>query len=423
VNYNECIVMVLHGFRKLHNENHGLEFFHLLQEFGDSLTPQKIGISGEKYIIYDNLTARDVWFTAGKVYKEYSGISGGGSVDYKGKKPNFYRGNITWDHNGYNDIALYISMKYLKASVGYKKFLELIKKLFIWCNGFYGYSYHPSQSRIHYTPKISYETCIGGITWLTFFGLPYVEMFGRETIKTVPCLVEEIGADQFMLLTSEEPREETAELLAIQECVEKHLGKEVFFRHKEEDKKQKIFTMEEIRQGKDIPDTNGYRAPDFAKYYGKTPSSSMYDTIEEPKGNIGNTENIHEKMQEAAQEAAQEAVRSIKKALKVELDFSEASINDVEKVLAYLYENIKPGQEPTEEDLQGAALVWGAYIGEVLRRNYGGEWIVENGIFALHIANARIYPSSKVYKRLTNGPEDNIAFYYETFKSQLLKQD
>lgn len=107
----------------------------------------------------------------------------------------------------------------------------------------------------------------------SFFGLPYVEMFGRETIKTVPCLVEEIGADQFMFLTSEEPREETAELLAIQERVEKHLGKEVFFRHKEEDKKQKIFTMEEIRQGKDIPDTNGYRAPFstrcFLEVYGK----------------------------------------------------------------------------------------------------------------------------------------------------------
>lgn len=62
----------------------------------------------------------------------------------------------------------------------------------------------------------------------------------------------------------------------------------------------------------------------------------------------------------------------------------------------------------------------GAYLGETLRRNYGGEWAVENEITVLNISGFKIFPSSKVYKRLTNGPEDNVAFYYDTFKTQLV---
>jgi hypothetical protein len=261
-----------------------------------------------------------------------------------------------------------------------------------------------------------YETCIGGISWLTLFGAPYVEMFGKETLKTVPCIVEEFNEDQFLLLTSEEPIAATPELLALQERVRKHLGEDAFFRHEEKAKHLKSYTAEELQEGKDVADKAGYRAPDFAKWYGTTPDDVR-------NGIVGrNGANEEELPDEVMQKSAQEVVGFAKSTFKVKLDFSEKSIKDVEKILATLYESITPEHKPTCEQLQSAAMLWGSYIGEVIRRNYGGEWKRTSAGIIFKIDNAELYPMDKVYKRLTNGLEDNIEFYYETFKEQVLKK-
>ena len=40
----------------------------------------------------------------------------------------------------------------------------------------------------------------------------------------------------------------------------------------------------------------------------------------------------------------------------------------------------------------------------------------------LDISGVRIFPTVKIYKRLTNGPEDNVGVYYQVLKKKFEEQ-
>lgn len=114
------------------------------------------------------------------------------------------------------------------------------------------------------------------------------------------------------------------------------------------------------------------------------------------------------------QSAAAEAVARAGSEFKVDLDFTEASIAKVESIAARLYQ----GNALSEPQREEWSKLLGVYVGEVARRNHGGEWLIpKDGPFAgalvLQTKQGQSSPPSKVYKRLTNGEEDNLEFYYK----------
>ena len=67
------------------------------------------------------------------------------------------------------------------------------------------------------------------------------------------------------------------------------------------------------------------------------------------------------------------------------LDFTERSIADVELILGRLSESIPHGRfqrlirkQPSPEQIAHIAMIYGIYVGEVLRRKLGGEWRQES---------------------------------------------
>ena len=59
-----------------------------------------------------------------------------------------------------------------------------------------------------------------------------------------------------------------------------------------------------------------------------------------------------------------------------------------------------------------------------MRKNFGGDWSIKNllnqgNIVLLTIGDTELSPVAKVYKRLTNGPEDNVWHYYQWLEKQL----
>jgi len=53
--------------------------------------------------------------------------------------------------------------------------------------------------------------------------------------------------------------------------------------------------------------------------------------------------------------------------------------------------------------------VFGAYLGECIRRQYGGAWARERGTWAIRFDDRNAaYPFAKVAKHFANGPEDSI---------------
>lgn len=113
---------------------------------------------------------------------------------------------------------------------------------------------------------------------------------------------------------------------------------------------------------------------------------------------------------------AQMAVATAKLKWLEALDFTPDSLDAVERILGRLHDlhiQAPPGQGASDEQIAAMSKVWGVYVGEVLRRHYGGQWrIGDDKVLELHIGEATVFPAGKVRKRIVDGPADNIRFYF-----------
>jgi hypothetical protein len=68
---------------------------------------------------------------------------------------------------------------------------------------------------------------------------------------------------------------------------------------------------------------------------------------------------------------------------------------------------------------------WGCYLGEVVRRRFGGEWSIETypgkqfATLTLSIAGNKMYPSIKVHRRISQSAEENVWAFYKMVKQRL----
>jgi hypothetical protein len=115
----------------------------------------------------------------------------------------------------------------------------------------------------------------------------------------------------------------------------------------------------------------------------------------------------------------------------VVLDYTMASVKDVETLLGVLYAAAPRGvlarllkRGPSTEDVATAAKMYGGYVGEVIRRTRGGEWVLDTEIspgqtvISLRDGEWRTFPPAKVHKRLVNGPEDNVWHYFQVLMNE-----
>ncbi|MCL6430698.1 MAG: hypothetical protein K6V36_07515 [Anaerolineae bacterium] len=147
---------------------------------------------------------------------------------------------------------------------------------------------------------------------------------------------------------------------------------------------------------------------------------------------------------------AQEAVAMARKEFGVELDFGEASLEQVEWMLSRIAgwrssslsrqlmrrllgkavidraENLVArlqGREPPQVCIQSMSRIWGAYVGEVMRRRWRGTWAEEephpaDTMIALRVQRYALFPIGRVQARLEGGPEHSIWFYYRALKQR-----
>jgi hypothetical protein len=112
---------------------------------------------------------------------------------------------------------------------------------------------------------------------------------------------------------------------------------------------------------------------------------------------------------------SEEAVRVAWNDHRQRLDRSESSVDMLEQIL--------DGQ--AAEDLEFQTRLWGSYFGDVIRRRFGGEWELTQypgtvaAVPTLEVRGARLYPLMKVYRRLTLGPEENLAIFYKMVSGRL----
>jgi hypothetical protein len=103
------------------------------------------------------------------------------------------------------------------------------------------------------------------------------------------------------------------------------------------------------------------------------------------------------------------------------LDYSEASIGRVEALMEHCARIVT--QNPSDLDL--LSTIWGAYVGEVMRRHLHGQWTVSadeaSGAITvtLRIKHLALQPIDRVTKRLIGGPAHNVWSYYRSVLAAL----
>jgi hypothetical protein len=120
---------------------------------------------------------------------------------------------------------------------------------------------------------------------------------------------------------------------------------------------------------------------------------------------------------------ANEAVKIAREQFGTELDYSEESLQEVEGILDQLAA-LAASEKPSNEAIDEMSKAWGGYFGEVVRKRWGGEWMIDTYpggeflIVTLHVNGSKLYPSMKVNRRLTRGSNDNLWQFYELVRSK-----
>jgi hypothetical protein len=124
-------------------------------------------------------------------------------------------------------------------------------------------------------------------------------------------------------------------------------------------------------------------------------------------------------LSEIMQSYAEQAVAAAR-AQQIELDYSEESLKQVENILERLDAPLDRGAPDASppEDAEELCKMWGGYLGEVVRRRWGGEWVLETYpggnvlTVALSTPGGTVFPSLKIYRRLSQGAGENVWSFY-----------
>jgi len=129
----------------------------------------------------------------------------------------------------------------------------------------------------------------------------------------------------------------------------------------------------------------------------------------------------------AMRHVAKHAIVCARREQGVELDFSPASIERIESILSDLHDRHLRTPFPDRE-LSRLALRWGAYIGEVMKRVRPGKWRRDSenaGVGAMPLifdGSNEAFPCSWVYKRIADGPDDNVLFKFQVFSDPRFRE-
>jgi len=134
-------------------------------------------------------------------------------------------------------------------------------------------------------------------------------------------------------------------------------------------------------------------------------------------------EKTHDSVESMVRAYSQAAVEMARE-FKATLDYTENSVMDIEAILAQFAQDLASGKPPADE-MDEMCKLWGCYLGEVVRRRFGGEWDIETypgkefATLTLNVGGNKLFPSMKIHRRLTEGDNDNVWTFYKMVKTKL----
>jgi hypothetical protein len=124
------------------------------------------------------------------------------------------------------------------------------------------------------------------------------------------------------------------------------------------------------------------------------------------------------------QQLAGNAVAHARDNYGVSLDYSENSLLHLERLLQSahgVYDSSSSNDNSHKVFIEKIVQLWGSYLGEVIRRGWGGIWIEDGHETFLQLEPQRLDPLGQVRLRIMAGDQHNVHEYYDTL-SKTLKQ-
>ena len=134
-------------------------------------------------------------------------------------------------------------------------------------------------------------------------------------------------------------------------------------------------------------------------------------------------EKTHDSVESMVRAYSQAAVEMARE-FRATLDYTENSVMEIEAILAQFAQDLASGKPPADE-MDEMCKLWGCYLGEVVRRRFGGEWGIETypgkefATLTLNVGGNKLFPSMKIHRRLTEGENDNVWTFYKMVKTKL----
>ena len=134
-------------------------------------------------------------------------------------------------------------------------------------------------------------------------------------------------------------------------------------------------------------------------------------------------EKTHDSVESMVRAYSQAAVEMARE-FKATLDYTENSVMEIEAILTQFAQDLASGKPPADE-MDEMCKLWGCYLGEVVRRRFGGEWGIETypgkefATLTLNVGGNKLFPSMKIHRRLTEGENDNVWTFYKMVKTKL----
>jgi len=131
---------------------------------------------------------------------------------------------------------------------------------------------------------------------------------------------------------------------------------------------------------------------------------------------LQNLTNVNSQMQELANKA----ITAAKDKFGISLDFSENSLQQLEVLLQQAHEGYKQTSSSGNTlniPIENTVRVWGSYFGEVIRRQLGGDWIVDQKNVFLELDSRKVDPLGQVRLLIVGESVYNIQSYFQELKT------
>lgn len=118
-------------------------------------------------------------------------------------------------------------------------------------------------------------------------------------------------------------------------------------------------------------------------------------------------------------QSAEHFAETVKDHFNVDLDFTGKSLKKVDGIIGKYFKKHKD-----EEHLATSVLSFGSYLGEVIRRNVGGKWVVKDSVFdsSILVKGAKgekieFLPFKRVIKRFYSRSNYLYPYYRKVLKT------